>query len=331
MTPSGGAAGGPTETVMRDLMQLLATQHGVASTVQVRSLGISRRVERRLLSDGILYTPQPGVVATGGAPPTFHGLAMAAALAPGVTAISHGAAARLHRLRGFEHHDTIDVIATRGASPRLVTSHTCIHWTRRDLGEAVTHVGPIPVLSIPATLALLGRDHPLPVVAVALDDALRRGIPAEAFQRAADDWRCGGRSGPAVLRRLLAERADPTLPRQWFDRLAHVLDEIKELRLRPDVRVTDRLGRVVAILPLADPARRIGIDCPTWVAGDTVELGRVQRRRREVLRGLGWSVIDVTWRELQRPDLIVGELLALTASSGGGQPAASARSRATAS
>lgn len=302
----------PTLTLpVRDLMQLLSVQHGVASTAQVRELGISRRVERRLLIDGILHTPAPGVVAVGGAPPTFCGRAMAASLAPGVTAVSHGAAARLHRLAGFDDHETIDVIARRGASPRLPLRHTRLHWTRAALDGDVTMVGPIPTLSIPATLALLGRDHPIAAVSAALDDSLGRGIPVEAFQAAAGTWRRGGRSGPAVLCRLLAERTDPSIPRIWFERLVRSVEAVQGLRFVSDHPVVDRTGRVVAVLPLADPVQRIGVDCPTWVAGGTDELDRLQRRRRDALRRVGWRILEVSWRELQRPDLIVAELTSL--------------------
>ena len=54
----------PRESV-RALLQLMARQHGVASTSQSRALGVSRRVERRLLADGTLQSPCSGVLTVG--------------------------------------------------------------------------------------------------------------------------------------------------------------------------------------------------------------------------------------------------------------------------
>ena len=146
---------------MRELFELMSRQHGVASCAQSRRLGLTRAVERRLIRDGTLSSPFPGVLTAGGAPVTFEGRAMASALSSGVVAVSHAAAARLHGLDGFDHTEAVDVIGRKGAHlhPSLGTT---LHYTRGCVAEHVTAVGPIPVLTVAATLALpraSGRDR----------------------------------------------------------------------------------------------------------------------------------------------------------------------------
>ena len=65
---------------MRALFELMAEQHGVATTNQARGLGISRRAELRMIERGALQSPARDVLAAGGAPITFEGRAMAAVL-----------------------------------------------------------------------------------------------------------------------------------------------------------------------------------------------------------------------------------------------------------
>lgn len=190
----------------------MSRQHGIATTNQSRQLGISRRVERRRLADGTLRSPFPGVLAAGGAPVTFEGRALAAAWSPGVVAVSHCAAARLHGLAGFawpsgetDDDAPIDVIGRHGAKlHRSLGARP--HFTRADLGAHVTTIGPIPVMTVAATLALLAPEVGIGPTAKALDGALRAGVSPEELRAVAQAWRRRGRSGPTILLRLLDAR-----------------------------------------------------------------------------------------------------------------------------
>ena len=75
------------------------------------------------------WSPAPACSRLTGAPTSFHAHAMAAALAPGVLAVAHGAAARLHGLDGFESDDVIDVIAGPRRRPRAGRG-VVVHRTR---------------------------------------------------------------------------------------------------------------------------------------------------------------------------------------------------------
>ena len=83
---------------------------------------------------------------------------MASALSAGVVAVSHASGAASMLLDGFDRSEVVDVIGRKGARLHRFLG-TTLHYTRR-IDEHVTTVGPIPVLTIAATLAprTRGRD-----------------------------------------------------------------------------------------------------------------------------------------------------------------------------
>jgi len=180
----------------------MADQHGVASRAQARAAGVTSAVEQRLVDQGALIRPLPGVLAVGGVRPSFPAQAMAATLRPGVLGVSHGAAARLHRLAGFEEYQVIDVIGRRGSHLRVPPPITA-HYSRGPLDQHLVRVGTIAVTSIPLTLALIVQGIGRAEAFAALDDVLGRGVPADSIRLVARQWREPGRSGPGLLLRLL--------------------------------------------------------------------------------------------------------------------------------
>jgi hypothetical protein len=297
----------------------MSTQHGVASTAQARQLGVSRRVERRLLAEGAVDSPCPGVLVAGGAPLSFLRRAMAAALSPGVVAISHGAAARLHDLDGFDQHALVDVLGVKGANPHHVLGVT-IHRTRGEIPPHVCNVQGIAVLTVGATLALLAPAVGIGRTARALDSALRQGVAADELKEAATAWRKRGRAGPPALLMLLGERVDRRLPRSWFQRLASSVLVKVGIRLVDEYPVRDERGVLLAELDLADPGRRVGVECQSWRWHATPAAQHHDARRRGVLRQLGWEVVDVWWSDLRHPDRVIAELTYLLASRSPSRP-----------
>lgn len=190
---------------MRDhhaLLQLFTAQHGVASRRQLRDLGIDGQSLRALRRAGTIDDLTDSIVVATASAPTYRRAAMAAALRAGVAAMSHGTAARLHRLAGFADYDRFDVIGGKGShlvlDPPVIT-----HYTRGPLVDEIVHVGPIPTTSIPLTLALLAPVAGIGRTVVALTDALRRGISPATITATARAWRGHGRPGPATLLDLL--------------------------------------------------------------------------------------------------------------------------------
>jgi very-short-patch-repair endonuclease len=310
---------------MRALFDLMAEQHGVATTSQARALGISRRVELRMLATGSLQSPARDVLTAGGAPITFEGRAMAAVLSPGVTAVSHGAAARLHGLDGFERHETVDVIGCQGANPHPALG-TTVHYTRGPLLDHVVSVGKIPTMSIASTLALLAPDVGIGPTARALDSALRLGVPTDELRTVAQAWRRRGRSGPPALLMLLGERIDNRLPRSWFQRIAGRILATAGIRLVDEYPVRTRDGILLAELDLADPLRKVGVECQSWEWHATPTAQHRDARRKGMLRQLGWEIVDVWWSDLRHPERVISEVAYLLRSRSPNRHAERARS-----
>jgi very-short-patch-repair endonuclease len=295
---------------MKALLELMAKQHGVASTSQSRAVGVTPRVELRLRRDGIVCSPFPGVLALAGGPTTFHGRAMGASLSPGVTAVSHGAAARLHELDGFARHADVDVICTRRAHP-IADCGIAVHYTRGPLLEHVDDVDGIRVLSIASTLALLAPSAGIGPTARALDSALRMGVSTDELRRVAQAWRRRGRSGPPALLMLLGERIDKRLPRSWFQRVAARVLATAGIRLVEEYPVRTRDGILLAELDLADPRRKVGVECQSWEWHATPTAQHRDARRKGMLRQLGWEIVDVWWSDLRQPARVIMEILYL--------------------
>ena len=184
------------------LFALMTEQHGVASCRQARRAGVSLSVERRLLREGAVVELLPGVLAAGGVRPGYAALAMAASLRPGVVAVSHGTAARLHGLAGFERYDRLDVLGRKGCRLRLVPP-VITHYSRGETSGHVVRVGSIPVTSLALTLTLLAPACGAEALALALGAALAKGVTRDEIRGVAAAWQEHGRPGPGTLLSLL--------------------------------------------------------------------------------------------------------------------------------
>jgi hypothetical protein len=295
---------------MRELFTLMRQQHGVATTSQARALGLTRRAEVRMLTAGSLQSPARDVLAAGGVPVTFEGRAMAAALSPGVSAVSHGAAARLHGLDGFDRYATVDVIGVQGANPHPATG-TVIHYTRGPVLEHTVTVGKIPTMSIASTLALLAPAVGIGPTARALDSALRQGVCADELRAAAQAWRRRGRPGPPALLTLLGERVDTRLPRSWFQRVAGRVLAVVGIPLVDEFPVRDRRGILLAELDLADPLRKVGVEGQHWQWHASPAAQARDARRKAAVRQLGWQIVGVWWSDVRQPERVADELVSL--------------------
>lgn len=289
------------------LFRAMAATHGVTDSKSARLLGITRKVERSLLERGVLTSPAAGVLVSAAAPATWEQRARAAVLAPGSTVLSHGSAARLHGLDGFDRYEGIDVLCKKGSWPQPPAGATARH-TRGLTDDDITEVRAIPTLTVAATLTLLapsvGRDR----TARALDSALRAGASIEELTAVAMRWRRPGRAGPTQLLRLLDERDGRTVPRSWFQRLAKQMLECSGVLLVDEYSVRTADGVLLAELDLAEPRRRIGVECQSWRWHATPDAQHRDARRRGMLRQLGWEIVDVWWRDLDDPRRVIAEL-----------------------
>jgi hypothetical protein len=290
---------------MEHAATLFAAQHGVAADRQLRSIGVSLKVQRALIARAIWVRHGPGVVGLGGAPATWERRVMAATLAvPGSLACGR-TAARLHRLDGFDRYVGVKVAVTRGA--RIPTLPGVRYTALRRVDDADrTTINRIPTASIALTLVHLaaGGHHP----GRALDDALRRGQRPDDLRRSFERLSGRGVRGPARVLELLADRVDRRLPRSWFQRLAKAVFEKEAVHLVDEWPVRDESGRLLAELDLAAPELMVGVECQSWEWHGSPAAQYRDLRRKRRLTELGWEIIDVWWSDLDRPDEIVTQV-----------------------
>ena len=113
-------------------------------------------------------------------------------------------------------------------------------------------------------------------------------------------------SGPVAYRTRSPDRQ--RLPRSWFQRLAKRVLDRSGIRLVDEFPVHDDRGVLLAELDLADPHRRVGVECQSWRWHSSVEAQHRDARRRGTLRQLGWEIVDVWWSDLKHPDRVLAEL-----------------------
>ena len=292
---------------MNDIFDYMAAHDGVIAAHTARELGLDWDREQHLVDRAVLDRPSPGVLRSTSSPETWWQRVRIAAWAPGDGIVSHGAAARIHGLDGFDRYEQVDVLCRKGWWPAC-PDDTITHFTRGYPQLDVELVRDVRVLSVAATLTLFAPAHGLGATAKALDSALRRGHTIDDLRAVAKRWTRRGRSGPAPLLMLLEEREGKTLPASWFERLAHRLFASAGFAMEVEYPVHTIDGRLLARLDLAIPSLRIGVECQSWAWHATPEAQHRDARRRGMLRQLGWEIVDVWWRDLRQPDRVLAEL-----------------------
>lgn len=155
-----------------DAAALVARQHGVLTTTQARSLGLSESTLRRRCATGLLVRLQPGVLRHVAHPETWHTRLMAACLSTGGLA-SHRSGAILRRLDPVQGTVVeVSVETDTASSRRGVILHRS---SQMHLADA-TVIDGIPVTGMARTLLDLASVVPPRLLESAADDALRRRL-----------------------------------------------------------------------------------------------------------------------------------------------------------
>ena len=307
-------------------MELLGAESaGIWTRRQALAVTTAARIATEVRR-GHWQQPWPGVYADGGGDLDHAQRAFAAILASGggdqptpvlgggrrLRAVACGrTAARRHGLVLIDDHDPAtgaceqDVDEVLVWSPRRPVVHRLADGTRRTLhrrqlrvrsGEIVRLASGLWVTSLSRTVVDCAGLLTHEAMVCLLDDALHRGLLTEhdlADAAASRAW-CAG----AVALRIAAQLADARAesPAETLLRLL-LLPALPGLA--PQVRVSDRAGRVVARLDLGDRVLKFGAEADGKKGHAGGQMVAKDRRRDRTTDNLGWCTERFTWHDLR--------------------------------
>lgn len=289
-----------TQCVERKIEALANGQFGVFARDQALELGATRRMIDYRVKHGAWTIVLPGVLRAAVVASSLRQQSMAACLwsAPDGL-VSHQSAAELW---GFEGITTDRMHVTLPAGRSLRSETVTVHHTTDLLPADVGRRGPIAVASSLRTAIDLAGVVTADALEIAIESALRRGLFSVGQLR----WRAEalmgtGRAGSAALRDLIARRDLGRTESKWEVKTAQVLVTAGFAAPTRQYSVRHH-GKEIARVDLAYPDARVILeyDSDQWHAGTTRRHRDAARRNR--LRALGWTVIEVTPATLRDPE-----------------------------
>lgn len=286
-----------SRTLDRALDALAETQFGIVERSQAHGLGFSDYMIDNRVRSGRLRLVHPRTYAISGSPPLWERDQIAACFwSRGVA--SHRAAGRLWEL---PYCDLATVEITTSDVQIVPRAGIRVHHTGRLPEEQLAKIANIPVTAIERTLLDLGAVFRRDRVAMAVDDALRRGLTTLGdldyclFRTARR-----GRRGCAVLREVVRRREKVTeTPHSVLETLIFELISRSSLPMaEPQYVITDPSGSFVARPDFVFPEFRLVIEGHSrkWHLGD--EAAFRDANRHNDLTALGYRVLYVTWADV---------------------------------
>jgi hypothetical protein len=293
------------DNARRAVAELAAAQHRAFTRHQAAALEFDRRRVATAKRAGWLEEPVSGVLVLTGAAPTWHQRLMVAVLVMGAHGVvSHRAAARLHKLDGFDYPGMAVVEASVTRSFRVDLPDAVFHHITPLDGRDVTSVDGIRCTTIGRTLADLGsviRDRRR--VRRALTDARRRNIDPLELRVTADRLHRPGQSGTGTLLRLLdAIPFEGQVPQTWFEELLALCladPGLPEIVLQCPIR--DENGKIVARADIGMPEVKLGLEAHSR----QFHWGPIHEpldEDRDIAAALcGWELSYLGWYATKRP------------------------------
>jgi very-short-patch-repair endonuclease len=280
-----------------------AGQHGVVTRGQLGALGLKRGAIEHRLTIGRLYLIHRGVYAVGHPELTQEGRWMAGVFGAGKGAVlSHRSAATLWRLL-LPSPTTVEVTVPTARSPRGVVAYE----SRLPADEITDHKG-IPVTTVARTVLDLAGVATRPVVARTLREAQTKPRVGELQARpqltldalAALLDRHPGRRGNRTIRAMLAEAGFGTgITRSELEaRFTRFLRRYSLPAPRRNVHM--QVGGLDIEADCVWPEVRVIVELDGRQFHDNATAFEQDRARDRALATHGWTVVRVTWRQLQR-------------------------------
>ena len=279
-----------------DLDRVLRDQDGVLTVAQAVACGVSARTVRRWVVAGRWSAPFPGVLLAGGHRYGFAARSRGAWLWAGPSALVSGpAAAWWHRMLDSPP-PMVGITVPRAVVRR---PRSGVRVRRRDVARVDR--------SVVRGIALTARPLTALETAIAIEDGaafldrvLQRWVTFEALHAA---WcRMSGATGATAARTLLVAAGDRAASQA----------ERRLVRLLRDAGITGwvrgyELGPYE--LDLAFPEQRVAIEFDGWAWHSDVERFRRDRRKGNDLVIAGWTLLRVTWHELDTaPARVVAQI-----------------------
>lgn len=275
------------------IVGLARRQLGLVTWRQAQAFGATRDRVNALVRGGAWQRERRGVYVVGAAAASWERRVMAACLAAGPSATgSHRTAARLAGL--VDRSGPVELSAQSAQPRRLAGVRT--HRTECLPDMDLTKIGPIPVTTVARTIVDLAPTQPQATVAGWVDQALREGLLELLELRSCLARLVGpGRGSYVQLEEVIALR------RPEDRRAGSVLESEALAALRaaglPDPVLQHPVRRPdgkVALLDLAYPDHRVGIELDGWAFHKQRASFDHDRERGNDLVLLGWHILHFT-------------------------------------
>ncbi|HEU5061946.1 MAG TPA: DUF559 domain-containing protein [Solirubrobacterales bacterium] len=291
-----------------EIAELARRQRGVVARQQLLDLGLGEDSIERRLALGRLHRLLPGVYAVGHRLIPRHGWLMAAVLASGPEAVlSHHSAASLWGLRGYSERAVDVTVPRKSTSSKLVKRHHSLV----PPDERTTEEG-IPVTTVPRAILDLAATED----AETIQSLLRESEFLELSDRLSLPHlleRYPGRRGTRKVRSALERLAEEPQGRRRSALEERFGPFLRRYRL-PLPRYNDwiALGDKRVCVDCHWPEVRQIVELDGWQGHRTKTAFREDRARDRRLRVAGYSVIHITWNQLDdEPEAIAADLRAL--------------------
>lgn len=278
------------------------TRYGVFTRKQAMALGATPSMIKRRLAAGRWERIHQAVYRLAGTPRSWEQRILAACLACDGAA-SHRAAGFVWQVPGFAGRG-LELTVPRGCWCDL--SGVIVHQIPLPPADITRHRG-VPVTTPLRTLVDLSGMAKRMDLAIAVDDALRRGLVSiDQLSR-----RVGGgrRKGIGTLRSVVDLRSGMNaVPQSFLE--TKVFEGIIDAGLPiPECQYPIRDGgKIIAIVDFAYPERTLAIEAD----GEAFHSGEHWAKdltRRNALTALGWDVIHATWNGIPAAVTAVGRAL----------------------
>ena len=273
---------------------LAERQHGVVARAQLLAVGVERTAVKRRIHAGRLHRLYRGVYAVGHRAVSVRGWWMAAVLATNGV-LSHRSAGALWSVRPWAGRIELTVPTGMSQRPGLLLHRAVL------APDEITIRDGIPVTTPARTLLDLAGVLQRHQLQQAVNEAERLRLEGPQLDRHPT------KRGIRALRTL----APPTYTRTDLE--ARFTTFLNDRRFpRPQTNVLIEGKEVDAVWP----EHRLIVELDSWEYHRTREAFESDRRRDRRLAAAGWTVLRVTWRDLDDPDALEAELRALALAPG---------------